>query len=106
MKGLDRAMHNRISLARIAGLTLGLLAACGGRLADDPSASGVDASIDSPPPAPLTCTAESDCAGQCDGSSACCCDVGAGVCYSPSSGQCASSAPGSSEEDSGFRPPI
>ncbi len=99
-------MHNGISLARIAGLTLGLLAACGGRLADDPSASGVDASIDSPAATPSTCSAESDCVGECDGAGACCCDVGAGVCYSPQSGECRSSAPGSSEEDSGFRPPI
>ncbi len=99
-------MHNRISLSRIAGLTLGLLAACGGKLAEDPGASGVDASIDSPTTTPSTCSTASDCAGQCDGSGACCCDVGAGVCYTPQSGECPSSAPGSSEEDSGFRPPI
>ena len=99
-------MNNGMWLARIAGLTLGLLAACGGRLADDPSAGGVDGSIDSPAATPLTCSAESDCAGQCDGTSACCCDVGAGVCYAPSSGECRSSAPASSEEDSGRGPPI
>ena len=99
-------MHKGIMLARLAGLALGLLAACGGRLADDPSASGVDASVDSPA-APLpTCSAESDCVGLCDGSSARCCDLGAGVCYAPQSGECRSSAPASSEEDSGFRPPI
>jgi hypothetical protein len=98
-------MHNGVLLARIAGLTLGLLAACGGKLADDPTTSEVDGSIDSPPATPLTCSAESDCVGQCDGSSACCCDVGARVCYSPTSGECPNAAP-STEEDSGLGPPI
>jgi hypothetical protein len=97
-------MHNGVLLARIAGLTLGLLAACGGKLADDPT-NEVDGSIDSPPRAPLTCSAESDCAGQCDGSGACCCDVSAGVCYSPTSGACSTAAP-AAEEDAAFGPPI
>lgn len=98
-------MHHGVWLARIAGLTFGLLAACGGKLADDPSTNEVDGSIDSPPAAPLTCSAEADCVGQCNGSSACCCDVGAGVCYSPSSGECRSTAP-STEEDAALGPPI
>ncbi len=88
-------MRSAMLLLQAAALavaaTLTMTSGCGGKLADDGSVGEVDGAIDSPSPAPATCSKDSDCVDQCGTGHLCCCDSPSSTCFSPESGECGGS---------------